>query len=207
MDRGAWMRRGADGRWAKRVGRPADGELTEFQARRLMRQFVVDMESQLASKRSQAVAASPRVKPTFRELAHARPLGNLPAAEITREHIDALLTVLDKQPISRRTVNKHRAILHAIFSFSRSPDQRARWGVVENPVTDTRTRREEDPGHLEVFTVEQIEALASAAESGIWRSERAYVAVIRSTSATRRTANWRSFSASPRIRASVSANL
>ena len=106
-----------------------------------------------------------------------RRLGDLPAADITREHIDALLTELDKQPISRRTINKHRAILHAVFSFSRSPDQRARWGVEQNPVTDTRKRREEDPGHLEVFTVEQIEALARAAENGIWRSERTYVAV------------------------------
>ena len=106
-----------------------------------------------------------------------RRLGDLPAADITREHIDALLTELDKQPISRRTINKHRAILHAAFSFSRSPDQRARWGVEQNPVTDTRKRREEDPGHLEVFTVEQIEALARAAENGIWRSERTYVAV------------------------------
>jgi len=62
------------------------------------------------------------------------------AADVTREHIDALLTELDKQPISRRTVNKHRALLHAIFNFSRFPDQRARWGVEQNPVTDTDAR-------------------------------------------------------------------
>jgi len=105
-----------------------------------------------------------------------RPLGDLAAADVTREDIDALLTELDKQPISRRTVNKHRATLHAIFNFSRFPDQRARWGVEQNPVTDTRKRRQEDPGHLEVFTVEQIEALARAAENGIWRSERTYIA-------------------------------
>jgi site-specific recombinase XerD len=49
-----------------------------------------------------------------------RALGGLPAADITTAKIDALLTELDEQPISRRTVNKYRATLHAIFSFGLS---------------------------------------------------------------------------------------
>ena len=71
MNRGAWMRRGADGRWAPRSGRPQDGELTEFRARRLMPQFVADVEAELAAKRSSAAPSPQRAKPTFRELAHA----------------------------------------------------------------------------------------------------------------------------------------
>lgn len=159
----AWVRSGPDGRWVTRSGRPRDGELTEFQARRLVPQFVADAERLFAAARTRAKRSSLPTKPTFRELAHAwlahletvedakpstlidyrvmlkepdvpyqrgtgrtlgrimRPLGDLAAADVTREDIDALLTELDKQPISRRTVNKHRATLHAIFNFSRFP--------------------------------------------------------------------------------------
>jgi integrase len=106
-----------------------------------------------------------------------RALGDVPAADVTAAHIDALLSHLDQQPISRRTVNNYRATLHAIFRFGLSPDQRARWGVEQNPVAHTRKRRQEDTGHVEVFTVEQIEALARAAEDGAWRSGRTYVPV------------------------------
>jgi len=55
-----------------------------------------------------------------------------------------------------------------------SSDQHARWGSRKNPVADTRKRRQAEIGHLEVFTVEQIDALAQAAASGSWRSRREY---------------------------------
>jgi integrase len=106
-----------------------------------------------------------------------RALGDTPTADVSGGDVDALLTALDEQPISRRTVNKYRATLHAIFAFGLSPDQRARWGLESNPVADTRKRRQDDAGHLEVFTIEQIEALARTAESGSWRKGRTYVAV------------------------------
>jgi integrase len=212
----AWLCSGPDGRWIPRSGRPRDGALTEFQARRLVPQFVADAEIQLGSACTRAQDSPPPSKRLFRELAHAwlehleavedakpstlrdyhallaepgipyrrgkgrtlgrimRTLGDLPAAEISPAHIDALLAELDAQLISRRTVNKYRATLHAIFSFGVSPKQRSRWGVGRNPVADTRKRRQDDPGHLEVFTVEQIEALARVAERGTWRSRRSY---------------------------------
>jgi integrase len=106
-----------------------------------------------------------------------RALGDLPVADVTAACVDGLLSELDEQPISRRTVNKYRATLHAIFRFGLSPEQREHWGVEQNPVANTRKRRQDDAAHLEVYTVEQVEALARAAESGAWRSERSYFLV------------------------------
>ena len=216
LGRPAWLQRGADGEWKPRTGRPRDGELTEFQARRLVPQFVIDAERQLATARDRRDQQTAPVAPTFRQLAHgwlahletvedAKPstsrdhrallaepgvpyrrgkgttlgrimgaIGDRAAAEVTTADIEALLTKLDREPISRRTVNKYRATLHAIFRFGLSPDQRSRWGLSSNPVADSRKRRQAGTGHLEVFTVEQVEALARAAEAGAWRSERDY---------------------------------
>jgi integrase len=212
----AWLQRGADSEWKPRSGRPHEGELTEFQARRLVPQFVTDAERQLAAARERSRDDSPLAAPTFRQLAHAwldhletvedaKPstlrdhralvaepgvpyrrgkgrtlgrimgsLGDRPAAEVTTADAEAFLRSLDGEEISRRTINKYRATLHAIFRFGLSPEQRSRWQLVANPVADTRKRREAGAGHLEVFTVEDVEALALAAETGAWRSARDY---------------------------------
>src|SRR5919108_4725483 len=50
----AWLCAGPGGAWTARSGRPRDGALTEFQARRLIPQFVADAEMQLAAARSRA---------------------------------------------------------------------------------------------------------------------------------------------------------
>jgi integrase len=212
----AWLCGGPDGKWAPRSGRPRDGALTEFQARRLVPQFVTDAELQLAAARTRAQRSETPPQPTFRELAHAwllhletvedvkpstlrdhrsllaepnvvfrrgsgrtlgrimRALGNKPAASVRTEDIEELLADLDRQPISRRTVNKYRATLHAIFRFGLSPDQRKRCGIDSNPVADTRKRRQAEIGYLEVFTVEQVEQLARSAERGAWRLRHPY---------------------------------
>jgi integrase len=212
----AWLTPGPHGAWTPRSGRPRDGALTEFQARRLIPQFVTDAELQLAAARTRAERSAPQREPTFRDLADAwlnhleavedvkpstlrdyrsllaepdipyrrgkrrtlgrimRALGDMPVTRVTTADIDALLADLDQQPISRRTVNKYRETLHAVFRFGLSPGQRARWGLDKNPVADTRKRRDAEIGHLEVFTVEQVEALARAAERGDWRTDRGY---------------------------------
>lgn len=59
-------------------------------------------------------------------------------------------------------------------NLARRPEQRARWNVSENPAAATPKRREDPPARLEVFTVEQVEELARCAESGSWRTPRAY---------------------------------
>jgi integrase len=66
-------------------------------------------------------------------------------------------------------VNKHRQVLPAIFNFGLRSEHAARWRLTGNPAAAAAKRREDGPARLEVFTVEQIEALARVAGSGAWR--------------------------------------
>src|SRR5204862_372871 len=68
-------RKHADGRWRPREGRPAPGQLTEFQARRRVVAFIEAEEASRAEARTLAAEAADREAaaggPTFRSLAHA----------------------------------------------------------------------------------------------------------------------------------------
>ena len=101
-------------------------------------------------------------------------LGDRPAGEITTTEVAALLDHIGDQRVARRTVNRHREVVVAIVNFALRPEQRGRWQIAENPAAATAKRREDGPGRLEVFTVEQIEALARSAEQGAWRTNRTY---------------------------------
>jgi len=85
-----------------------------------------------------------------------------------------MLDTIAADGVSRRTVNRHREVVVAILNFGLRPERRARWGLTENPAAATPKRREDAPARLEVFSIEQIEALARAAESGEWRVGRPY---------------------------------
>jgi integrase len=212
LGRVAWVQLDAAGGWRPRAGRPRDGELTEFQARRLVPDLVRKAEAELAVR----AAPPPPAPATFRELGHVwlahlehvkdvkpttlrdyrsllaepdvayrrgngrtlgrimRALGDLPASDVSADHVEKLLRSMDGQAVARRTINRYRQTLHAIFAFGMRRDQRARWRLESNPVADVDRRREEPPGHLEVFTVEQVEALARAAETGSWRTPHDY---------------------------------
>jgi integrase len=210
----AWVERRGGG-WRPRSGRPREGWLTEFQARRRMVAFVEAAEEELAAARAAAAEATARAEaafePTFRALAHAwlehlefvqraKPttlrdyrsmlaepgvpycrgtgrtigrimaaIGDVPAAQVTSAQIDALLIEYARQGVGTRSVNKHRQVLAAIFNFGLRPERTERWQLSANPAAAVVKRREDPPGRLEVFTVEQIEALARAAASGAWR--------------------------------------
>lgn len=56
-----------------------------------------------------------------------------------------------------------------IFNFGLRPENASRWQLAGNPAAAAAKRREDGPARLEVFTVEQVEALARAAETGAWR--------------------------------------
>jgi integrase len=70
---------------------------------------------------------------------------------------------------ARAGVNKHRQVLSAIFNFGLRPGHAERWRLTSNPAAAATKRREPPAARLEVFTVEQIEALVRSAESGAWR--------------------------------------
>jgi integrase len=67
----AWLAAKRDGSWKPRQGRPVDGALSEFQARRRMPDFVREIEQQRADERERAALEAAGKGPTFRELAHA----------------------------------------------------------------------------------------------------------------------------------------
>jgi hypothetical protein len=87
--------------------------------------------------------------------------------------VSRLLDGVAADGVSRRTVNRHREVVVAMFNYALRPERRDRWQLAENPAAATPKRREDGPGRLEVFTVEQVEALARCAAAGTWRTARA----------------------------------
>jgi integrase len=207
---GAWMEPDGEDGWKSRAGRPADGYLTEFQARRRVPDFVRAMEAELAAARERAKEPPPSGEP-FRALAHAwlqhvadvgnakpstirdyesmlaepgtpyargngkrigrimKAIGDTAPSEITAADVDTILVEHSREGVGARSVNKHRQVLAAIFNFGLRPENVERWNLTSNPATATVKRKEPGPARLEVFTVEQIEAMARVAESGAWR--------------------------------------
>ena len=94
-------------------------------------------------------------------------LGDLPAHEVKARHVEALLRTIDKHGASPRTVNWYRSTLRAIFNYGAQPT--SGFGLTDNPASATRPRREDGPARLTVYSVEEVEALARAAETGAWR--------------------------------------
>lgn len=101
--------------------------------------------------------------------------GDMPAGAITVEDVDAFLDHIATEGISVRTVNRYREVLRTIFNFGIS--RRSAFGLTANPAAESTLRRADGPGRLEVFDVDQVEALARAAESGEWRTRTATGAV------------------------------
>lgn len=97
--------------------------------------------------------------------------GDMPAESITVEDVDAFLDDIATEDIAVRTVNRYREVLRAIFNFGIS--RRSAFGLTSNPAAESTLRRVDGPGRLEVFDVDQVEALARAAASGDWRTRTA----------------------------------
>jgi integrase len=92
-------------------------------------------------------------------------------ASITDQDIRRFLARIDREPISARTVNIHRQVLHAIFEHARRPDA---FGLRDNPVAGTSKRPEEGVKPIETFEPEEIRAVADAARSGLHRGQGGY---------------------------------
>ena len=101
-------------------------------------------------------------------------LGDKAPVAITICDVSTLLDAVVADGVSRRTVNRHRELVVAILNFGLRPERRADWGLTENAAAAAPKRRVDPPARLEVFTVEQVEALARAAEAGAWRTQRPY---------------------------------
>ena len=49
-------------------------------------------------------------------------IGDMPPAEITTAHIEAILVAHAREGVGARSVNKHRQVLAAIFNFGLRPE-------------------------------------------------------------------------------------
>ena len=101
-------------------------------------------------------------------------LGDMPLTTITTADVAAVLDRVAADGVKRATVNRYREAIVASLNFAIRADQAGRWGIRENVAAATPKRRVEEAGRLEVFTVEQVEALARCAEQGAWRTPRPY---------------------------------
>ena len=110
--------------------------------------------------------------------AHARGAGSAPGVlmaalgdravnGLSTRDVAEYLRSLDKSGASPRTVNKHRQVISAVFSFGMREDT-YRLGV--NPAAGTNKRREPPPAVLDFYEPEEVEAIARAAEAGAHRN-------------------------------------
>ena len=90
-------------------------------------------------------------------------LGNRPAAKVTTAEIEAMLTSVGRTGVSARTVNKHRALISAVYGYG---TRSSTFGLPSNPASGADKRREPHRGVLLFFTPEEIEALSRALEAG-----------------------------------------
>ncbi len=101
--------------------------------------------------------------------ARASPSGTSwgPSATARREDHDArrggVLAAVAATGVSPRTVNKHRAIIAAIFSYGMQANRRS---ASSNPAAEADKRREPHRGALVYYSVEEVEALARALAEG-----------------------------------------
>ena len=98
-------------------------------------------------------------------------LGDRPAAKISTREVEELLAVISATGASARTVNKHRAVISAIFNYGM---RESTFHLPTNPAKAADKRREPHPGPLVYYRVEEVEALARALADGLHRTPREY---------------------------------
>ncbi len=183
----AWVVKADNGRWRPRAGRPVARQLTEFQARRRMSDLVRAVEVERADRRARAASAAALAEaaggPTFRSLAHAwlAHLADVDGAKPSTLRDYRSMLAEPGIPHRRgpgRTIGRIMAALGdmaaaevtTLFNYGLRPENVQRWGLTGNSAAATAKRREDGPARLEVFTGEQVEALARTGESGAWRN-------------------------------------
>jgi len=86
-------------------------------------------------------------------------IGDKPAAKVTDRDIEMLLDAIAATGASPRTVNKHRAVVSAIFNYG-MPSKR--FDLPANPAHAADKRPEPDRPVLAYYSVEDVEAVARA---------------------------------------------
>jgi integrase len=90
-------------------------------------------------------------------------LGDITASKITVRDVEALLAKVSKAGGSARNVNKHRAVVSAIFNYG---IKESAFSLPSNPAALTDKRKEAQPGALVFYSPAEIEKLAQALNDG-----------------------------------------
>lgn len=107
-----------------------------------------------------------------------RAFGVCPVGDVTRGDVRALLDGMEAEGLTARSVNKARQMLATVFDLAREPAECGRDGLrtvggfgvaMDDPVPRDSKRRQDQPRRLEVYTPEEIAALARAAKAGLHR--------------------------------------
>jgi integrase len=97
-------------------------------------------------------------------------IGDQAATDVTTRQINELLDGIASRGVSNRTVNKHRQLICAIYSYG---CQEATFGLSRNPALAADRRIEPERARLEFFSPEEVEVLADALASGAHRDPNA----------------------------------
>lgn len=95
--------------------------------------------------------------------------GDRDIRDVTPRDVEKFLTSLDAEGLAPRNVNKHRALLCAVFAYAQRVDS---YGLPTNPAAMTNKRREALPAVLEFYEPHEVELLAETIASGTWRKDR-----------------------------------
>jgi integrase len=88
---------------------------------------------------------------------------------ITTREVSDFLRTLDRDGLAPRTVNKYRSLLQGVFHWAMRADT---YALDHDPTAGVPKRREADPGELQTYTVEQVEAIARTMREGGHRGPR-----------------------------------
>ena len=95
-----------------------------------------------------------------------RAIGDRPAAEVTTREVNRLLARVAATGASPRTVNKHRQLVCAIYSYGCKD---ATFALPHNPAQAADRRAEPERARLDFYSPEEVEALARALAAGLHR--------------------------------------
>lgn len=93
----------------------------------------------------------------------SRPAREITTREITTREIEDLLRSIATTGVSPRTVNKHRQLICAIFSYG---TRAGTYALPANPARETDRRTEPDPAVLAFYAPEDVEAVARSLAAG-----------------------------------------
>jgi integrase len=97
-------------------------------------------------------------------------LGELSAAKVSVRDVETMLAAVSRAGGSARNVNKHRALVSAIFNYGIKDSA---FSLPGNPAALTDRRKEAQPGTLVFYTPEEVEALGRALADGGHREKSA----------------------------------